>query len=47
MSGSQLYETINKVKRIKGRVELTAVTKGDIYTSGPLQIEVKVREVTL
>ena len=45
MSGSQLYDTVNRVKKIGGRIELTAVTKGDIYTSGPLQIEVRVREV--
>lgn len=45
MSGSQLFETVNKVKKVGGRVELTAVTKGDIYTSGPLQIDVRVREV--
>ncbi len=44
MSGSQFFDTVNKVKRLGGgRVELTAVTKGDIYTAGPLQIEIKVR----
>jgi uncharacterized protein (DUF3084 family) len=45
MSGSQLYETVNKVKKLGGRIELTAVTKSDIYTSGPLQIEVRAREL--
>ncbi|MDT8903810.1 DUF3084 domain-containing protein [Anaeroselena agilis] len=43
ISGSQLFETVNKVKRIGGRVVLTATTKGDIHTSGPLQIEINVR----
>lgn len=45
ISGSQLFDTVNKVKHVGGRVELTALTKGDIYTSGPLQIEIKVRQV--
>lgn len=46
MSGSQLFDTVNKVKKIGGRVEMTAVAKSDIYTSGPLQIEIRVREAT-
>lgn len=45
MSGAQLFETVNKVKRYGGKVELTAVTKADIYTAGPLQIEIQVRSV--
>jgi uncharacterized protein (DUF3084 family) len=45
MSGSQLYETINKVKRAGGKVELTAVAKNDIFAVGPLRIEVRVRSV--
>ncbi len=44
MSYSQLFESVNKVKRIGGRVELAAVTKADIHTSGPLQIDIRVRE---
>ncbi len=46
MSGSQLFDTVNKVKRTSGRIELTAITKSDIFTSGPLQIEVRVRELS-
>ncbi len=46
ISGSQLFDTVNKVKRVGGRVELSAVTKADIHTSGPLQIEIRVREAT-
>ncbi len=46
ISGSQLFDTVNKVKRFGGgQVELTAVAKGDIYTAGPLQIEIKVRGI--
>ncbi len=43
MSGSQLYDTINKVKRYSGKVVLTAVAKDDTYTAGPLKIEISVR----
>ncbi len=45
MSGSQLYEAINKVKRQSGKVELTAVTTTDVHTVGPLKIEIKVQPV--
>lgn len=45
MSGTQLFETINKVKRYGGVVELSAVTKGDMYTAGPLRIEIKIQSV--
>jgi hypothetical protein len=43
ISGSQLFETINKVKRLGGKVELTALTKNNIHTAGPLQIEIQVK----
>lgn len=45
MSGAQLYDTINKVKRQSGKVELTAITTADVHTVGPLKIEIKVQPV--
>ncbi len=45
MSGSQLFDTINKVKRYGGVVELSAVTKTEMYTAGPLRIEIRVRSL--
>lgn len=45
ISGSQLFDTINKVKRYGGKVELIAVTKEDIYTVGPLNIEIRLRVI--
>ena len=45
MSGSQLYETVNKVKRYNGKVEITAVAKADVYTVGPLKIDIEVKPV--
>ncbi|HMM20937.1 MAG TPA: DUF3084 domain-containing protein [Selenomonadales bacterium] len=45
MSGAQLYDVVNKVKRHNGPVELTAVTKTAIHTSGPLEIEIRVRDL--
>ena len=43
MSGSQLFDTINRVKRVSGKIELTAVAISDVHTAGPLQIEVRVK----
>lgn len=43
MSGSQLYDTINKVKRAGGKVELTAVASNDIYAAGPLRVDIRVK----
>lgn len=45
MSGAQLYDTINKAKRYGGKVELTATAKADVYTVGPLNIEINVQRV--
>ncbi|MDU2063724.1 MAG: DUF3084 domain-containing protein [Sporomusaceae bacterium] len=43
ISGSQLFEAVNKVKRYTGPVELKAVTVESIYSAGPLKIEIKVQ----
>jgi len=43
MSGAQLYETVNKVKRFYGKVQLTAVAKSDIHAVGPLKIDIHVK----
>lgn len=45
MSGSQLFDIVSRVKRQSGKIELIAVAKSDTYTSGPLQIEIKIRSV--
>lgn len=45
MSGSQLFETINKVKRFNGKVEIAAVTTDDIHTAGPLKITIRVKAI--
>lgn len=46
LSGSQLYDTINKVKKVGGRVELSAIAQNDVYTLGPLRIEIVVKPAT-
>lgn len=43
ISGAQVFETVSKVKHYGGKVELTAVAKNDIYTAGPLHIDIQVR----
>jgi uncharacterized protein (DUF3084 family) len=45
MSGTQLFETVSKVKRQSGKIELTAVAKNDTYTAGPLQIEIRIKNM--
>ncbi|SDD81144.1 DUF3084 domain-containing protein [Sporomusa acidovorans] len=45
MTGVQLFDIVNKVKRQSGKVEITAVAAKDIFTAGPLQIEVRVRNL--
>jgi len=45
MGGAELFDTVNKVEHYGGKVELTAITKEDIYTVGPLQIEIRVRDI--
>jgi hypothetical protein len=43
MSGSQLFESVNRVKRYSGKIELSAVAKTDTSTAGPLQIEIRIK----
>ena len=43
MTGAQLFDNVNKVKRYNGKIELTAVASSDTYTAGPLQIEIRIR----
>lgn len=43
ISGAQLYDTVNKVRQIGGKVEITAAAKVDTYTMGPLQLSIQVK----
>jgi uncharacterized protein (DUF3084 family) len=43
IDGAQLYDAVNKVKRVYGNVQLTATARGDIGTAGPLKIEIHVQ----
>ncbi len=43
MSAAEVYDTVNKVRRIDGEVVLRAVTKEDIYKVGPLRIGIEVK----
>lgn len=43
MSMAQLSDTINKVRRQSGKVELIAVANDDTFTSGPLKIEIRIK----
>ena len=43
MSGAQLYDTVNKVKKLGGKVEIIAAAQQDTYTVGPLQVELQIQ----
>lgn len=43
INGADFYDTVNKLKRYSGKVTLTATAKNDIYTAGPLKIEIHVQ----
>lgn len=45
ISGAELYNNVNKIKRASGKVEIIATAQNDIYTAGPLNIEITVRNV--
>lgn len=45
ISGAQLYDTVNKVRQIGGKVEITAAAKVDTYTMGPLQLTIQIKAV--
>lgn len=45
MSGSELFETINKVGRHRGKIELSAKAEQDTYTVGPIRIEIGIKNV--
>jgi len=44
ITGTEFYTTVNKAKQYKGKVTLTATAKQDIYTAGPLKLELHLRE---
>ncbi|VBB09286.1 Hypothetical protein LUCI_4576 [Lucifera butyrica] len=43
MSGAELFDTVNRVRRIGGQVVLTAVTQNNVYTIGPLKVDIRVK----
>lgn len=45
ISGAELYNNVNKIKRASGKIEITATAQNDIYTAGPLNIEIAVRSI--
>jgi len=42
----QYYEAINQLRRIKGPIELTAVTTETVFSPGPLRITIQIRSTT-
>lgn len=44
MSGAQLYDTVNQMRRLGPNVKLIALADGEVYTMGPLKLLVEVEE---
>ncbi|HWR28317.1 MAG TPA: DUF3084 domain-containing protein [Negativicutes bacterium] len=45
VSVEQYYEAVNQLRRLKGPVELTALTTETVFSAGPLRIDITVRAV--
>jgi len=43
ISGTEFYDAVNVAKRYKGKVTLTATAQNDIYTAGPLKIDIHIQ----
>ncbi len=46
INGADFYDAVNKLKRYSGKVTITATAKNDIYTAGPLKIELHIQETS-
>ena len=46
VSMEQYYEAVNQLRRLKGPVEITATAKENIFSAGPLQIEIQIRQTS-
>ena len=42
----QYFETLNQLRKLKGVVEISAVAVGEIFSAGPLRIDIQVRSAT-
>ncbi len=45
ISGSQLYDTIERLRKVDETARLTAVAREDTYTVGPLLIDIEIESV--
>ncbi len=46
INGADFYDAVNKLKRYNGKVMIKATAKNDIYTLGPLKIEMHIQGVS-
>lgn len=43
INNAEFYDAVNKIKRYSGKVTITATAKTDIYTAGPLKVELHIQ----
>lgn len=41
MEGSQLYELLDEIEKLRGKISLTARSREDVYSIGPLRLNIK------
>lgn len=41
MEGSQLYELLDEIEKLRGKISLTARAREDVYSIGPLRLNIK------
>ena len=45
MEGAHLFEIVNRMRLTGGKMELTVVAQNDVYTAGPLRVDVRIRKL--
>ena len=40
----QYFDAVNQLRRLKGAVEITATAREDVFSAGPLHIEILIRQ---
>ncbi|MBQ3434885.1 MAG: DUF3084 domain-containing protein, partial [Selenomonadaceae bacterium] len=44
MEGTQLYEVLDSLMGVKGKVQMTATAREETYSQGPLRLNIKVEK---
>lgn len=45
ISGEEFFQIVGKLQKMKGKIEISATARQDIFTIGPVEVELKVRSL--